>query len=247
MVKKAQVTIFTIIAILIVAVAFGYVLLQGDIKPVVTPDIKPVYSYVGNCIDKTANDAVYYIGQTGGYFIVPEKSLDIHMAYYYDQGKNYTPSKKRIENELALYFDTMLFFCTKNFIDYPDFEIEQGEPLTRVEIEPGKVIFDVDYPIVISKNNRNHYYKRFHTEVPVRLYGIHEVAENITKLQMKAPYICVSCLHEIASDNKLFIKMYDYTQEDLIFEIIDNQTRINGEDFRFYFANKYEIGEWIIE
>jgi hypothetical protein len=69
------------------------------------------------------------------------------------------------------------------------------------------------------------------------------MAYNMMIEQMKNEDICLSCINDLAVDRDLFMDMRDYgiNKEDVIFTIIDRNSKINNEDYRFYFANKYKI------
>ena len=51
-------------------------------------NIKPIYSFVQECIKDTGEDAIERIGETGGYYLSPEKSLENGIAYYLYNEKN---------------------------------------------------------------------------------------------------------------------------------------------------------------
>lgn len=96
--KKAQLTIFVILGIIIVAGIAAYFILKnygigvegGEIS---SYDIKPVNNFVTECVKKTGEDAIYQIGKTGGYVFPPEPRMtfdensDEGIAFYlYDKG-----------------------------------------------------------------------------------------------------------------------------------------------------------------
>jgi hypothetical protein len=243
--KRSQITVFIILAILIVVligVFFSYRMnLLNLNSDVVNPDIAPIHSFVVSCIKQAGEDGIYNIGQTGGYFNSPNLSTDNQISYYLYGNDNLMPSKEKIENELSEYMNNMLFFCTKNFIDFPDFNVKQGEIKTKTTIEDNKVIFNVNYPLSIKKNDKSYLFNQFKDiEIPVRLGVIYGVNQLIMEDQMKNKKdVCASCLNQWANEKDLYIDMYDY-KKSLVFVITDTNSRINEKEFTFYFANKYE-------
>lgn len=243
--KSAQISVFIIVAILIVAVVALYFLIQENFgigNEKVSPIVKPLYSSIQECIKKTAENDVYYIGQTGGYFTAPNISTDTGIAYYYNKGDNLLPSKKDIEKEMQDYMNYMLPFCTKNFSDYPDFNVKADAVKSKANIGEGKVVFNIIYPITITKANNNYFFKNFpNTEIPIRLDRIYQLAYNITQDTLKNKNnICISCMNAEASDLDLFIEMNDHTDnETVIFLIRDAKSTLFDADYRFIFANKY--------
>lgn len=243
--KKGQVTVFVIIAIIIVISLMIYFSVKSGIfKTIVDPEIRPVYSFVDNCLAKTSEDAIYHIGQYGGYFIVPNKSTESKIPYYFDKGRNLLLSKAQIEKELSKYMDSMMFFCVKNFADFPDFQIKQGEIKTETKILHEKVVFNLDFPLTISKGESSFFIKNFNIEVNSRLDSIYEVASGIIEEQMKEEKnICINCIGDLAFENKIFVSMNEdpFDANTIIFTLIDDQEKINEEEYVFYFANRYEL------
>lgn len=241
--KSAQVTIFIIIAIVIVAAILIFILIRnnGILKSNISPEIKPIYISVENCIKDTAENAVYYVGQTGGYFISPEQSTEFGIAYYYDKGKNLTPTKEIIEKELGDYVDYMLFFCTKNFIDYPDFSVKQGKIKTSAKIKSDRITFEVNYPLSISKSGKTYSFSNFaETSINARLDKIYSIAKNITDDTIKnKENVCISCIYKLAKDLDLYVEINDLDSETTVFTVRDINSEILQMDYRFNFANRY--------
>ncbi len=244
--EKGQVTIFIIIAIVIIALIAVFLLAKENVldfgKEKIAPEVKPIYSFVEECVKTTGENAVYYIGQTGGYFVIPNSSTDFGIAYYYDKGNNYMPSKEKIEEELGSYVDFMLFFCVKEFEDFGDFQVEQNEVKTKAKISEGKVIFNVEYPLKVSKGDKTYNFKKFQGETLVRLEQVYALAYNITQEQMKTKNnICISCIYELAREKELFVEMNEHPDnQTIVFTIRDEKSEILKGDYRFNFANKYE-------
>jgi len=238
---KSQVSVFVIIAVVIILGIGIFYFLKSDLnKKRIDPVVTPLYNFVDSCIKKTSEDSVYFIGQTGGYFITPNLSTENNIAYYFYNEENLIPTKEKIEEELSNYLDNMLFFCTKNFEDFRDFNVTQGKIKSKTKIEKDYVLFDVDYPLNIEKNGKTYLFEKFETKVPVRLGVIYDVAKQIMEEQMNDKKgICVNCLSEIAEKNDVFIYMYDYKKNEILFVIADEKSKSRGDEFDFYFVNKY--------
>ena len=243
--KRGQVSVFIIVAILIVALIVVFFIFKNQIlngtDENISPDVKPIHDFVSQCISKVGEEGVYYIGQTGGYFYSPNISTEYGIAYYYYSGNNYMPSKVTIQNELSNYTNYMMPFCTGDFSDYKDFNINQGKIKTTTKIESGKVVYDVEYPITITRNGKTYFFKKFSSiEVPVRLELIIDLATNITQRQMlDKDEVCISCIYDWATNDDLYVEMNKYNDGEKIFTIRDDKSEISGKDYRFNFANKY--------
>ena len=232
--KKAQLTIFIIISLaLVIVISLVFFLNQNNKN--YSEGIEPVFSFVQGCIDKTADDAVYNIGKTGGYNLTPNLSTNSKIAYYFYNNRDYMPSKSTIEKELSNYFKDNLFLCINNFTDFTDLDIEPGALSSLTEIRDKEVVFNIKYPLLVKKDNKNYILDNFESNIPIRLGIIYNVAQEMILEKKENKDICLSCLGEIADKNDIYIEIMDY-HGDTVFTLIDNQTQINSGDFRFNLA-----------
>ena len=240
--KRGQVTIFIIVAIAIVAIIMIFFIFNKYKPETVDVEIEPIQLFVVSCIKTTGAEAISLVGEKGGYILSPENSIDNRIAIYYDEGRNLMPSKEKIESEIESYVNDLLFFCTKNFIDFPDFEIEQGEISSEVLVGDNEVVLNVRYPLSISKGESTHSLKDFKDiKIPVRLGIIYDSVLNITQQQINDNgQICLTCIDDLANEKDLYVEMNDYDSMTIIFSIRDENSKINNEDFVFNFANKYK-------
>src|SRR3989344_3704129 len=130
--KRGQLTIFIIVAIFIIGIVLIYFAFQqGLIQQPLNPDAERVYNFVQTCIEEKSIETIYQVGENGGYFFPPNLSTDSGVLYYYLEGENLMPSKEQVEDEISFFLEQKLFFCTRNFVDFPDLEINQGEIKTQ--------------------------------------------------------------------------------------------------------------------
>src|SRR3989344_3752537 len=179
--KRAQVTIFIILAIAIITgiLIFFFAKQETAKKQEIPPEIQPIYSFIEECIKQTGKEAVYSISEHGGYYF----SLEI--PYYYIDGKTYIPTKEEIGNEIANGIDFELPFCTNNFTNFPDYNIKEGEIETNVNILDNSVLINVNYPIEITKGEKTSQLSQFEEiEIPIRLGIIYNAANEITQNQL---------------------------------------------------------------
>ncbi len=240
---KSQTTIFIILAIIIVAIIAIYFVFRSNLSgEKVEPEVEPIYSFIENCIQETGENAVYDIGQSGGYFIISEPSTNSGVAYYFDRGNNLMPSKERIEKEISDYVNNMIVFCINNFSDFSDFKLDMGQIESNVFIKPENVVINAKYPITITKGEKNYFFESFKDiEIKVRLNTIYKsVLEMINQQMENNNEICMNCIYGIAEKNNLYIEMLDYDDESIIFYIKDKNSKIKGENYVFRFANRYK-------
>ena len=107
--KSAQVTVFIVVAIIVV-VAFGiFYFTKGNIKSVSQePSVlssEGISSTIQNCVDITLLNGLIYIGEHGGYYALPSNSLNdelVQTAYYYVDGRSSVPSVDEMERQAEL-------------------------------------------------------------------------------------------------------------------------------------------------
>jgi len=243
--KLAQTTMFVIIAVCIIGFIVILLFIEKDsIKNIkeqeISPDVLPVYDFVQDCLKMTGEDSLVWIGNTGGYLIPSDNSLN-DSAYYFYNGESHMPSKESIENNISSYFDNFLSFCFRDFIDLPDFTIDYGSVKTKTRIENNSVFMDVNMPLTILKGDKKYYLKDFQTEIPVRLDVIYEVNRQLMDEQMKKKdAVCFSCLKRISEENNVTINMFDAGDNGILFVISDDLSKINDKNYLFYFVNKYD-------
>ena len=245
--KKGQASMFIFLGllVLILATLVFYLrseavqdLFQEQITKIegMPKQFEPVDLFVKDCIQKTSKDALTYIGKQGGY--LNPKYNEFNVAYYIYKNKIIIPNKETIEKEINSYVSDMLFFCTKGFIDFPEFEIFQGIIKTNTKIFDDKVIIDVVYPLKIIKDKSTFTLKDFkNNEFNARLGLIYNTSNQIVNEQINnLTAICLSCINKLAVNN-IVIDVNDYnTYRE--YAIKDEKSKINGEPYEFRFLTE---------
>lgn len=254
--KKGQITLFIILGtVLVASFTLVFYLFQKD-TDIEESEIQqtqsfglitsPISSYVESCIKSVGEDAISWIGNHGGYFEVPAYRPDDYKgtAYYFYVDKDIMPPKEKVEQELSKYMDSELFFCVKNFVSFEEmgFEIEQGEIDTTTMIRPNNVLFNVNFPIKISREQDTKQLVSFHSLINnVRLSTIYDVSKSIISEQMKNyDSVCLSCIIDLSIENDLHIDISRLDNSSLLFTLIDYNTVIDDMPYEYRFANKYE-------
>ena len=252
--KRGQVTIFIIIALIIVAVAittiyFTKINSQGlftdkyFLQEAIKPKLNNMQSAILNCLDQTSLDALTVIGIQGGYYNQPEKAFDLGWAflpYYYNQGEFAKPTNQEIESELESYINNNLQYCLDE-IDKTEFTLTHKTPKTETEIEKSQVKFKINTPITIEKESHTLTFqtKKHPVTKQSPLYEILEVAEFITESHKEDPeMICISCVADMAEERELYVDMLDFN-DDTTTLIVISENKTSEEPYVFEFLNRY--------
>jgi hypothetical protein len=240
--NKAQITIFIIIALLVIFIIFGFIYIKNnffnrDIR--IDPDILPIYNSITKCVQNTGLDAIDYTSRRGGFYRAPLKKLDNDIAYYLYEDYNYMPEKEEIERQISYYIDDKLNNCLNSFKDFNEYEIIAGAVKSTTKISQGKVIFNINLPLTIKKN-KTYTLENFEAEVPVRLDIIYDSLVFIMDDQMKdQETMCVTCFSYLSKEYGLDIETINYNQDSAIIVIKDEKSKLNNGSLVFSFANKY--------
>jgi hypothetical protein len=239
--KHGQITIFIIIAIVIV-VLIGIILIIFNNNPNSNNNSNDEgYILINDCLKQTGEQALNYIGNSGGYYYVPDKSTDYGTPYYFYLGENLIPLKEKIENETSRFIDDRGNLC--GFFDNSQFSvISRGNVSTKTKIYDDRIVMDIKYPITVEKSNRKISYENFNIEIPGRVGILYKSANDYINGQVENPGgICISCINDIANKYDVKFITYNYDNETVIFSIVDEKTKINNQSFYVYsFAVKYD-------
>jgi hypothetical protein len=252
--KKGQVTIFIIIALVLVA-GIGIALYMSQFKGEavvdkeffaradIKPEVDSIYDSVLGCLEDNAMKALERIGFQGGYNGQPERSFNMgwtYIPYYYDRGEYLMPEKQFIEEELSAYINDNAIHCI-NSLNFENFIITAEPHRTQTTIMSKEVRFDIDMTISIEREGKKILFDT--KESPIikqsALDDIYEVAGYITDSHKQdAELVCISCIAEMAEEKDLYVDMLNFGEDSVLVLISENYT---AEDkYIFEFLNRYE-------
>ena len=180
--RKGQITIFVIIAILIVAgiALFFYVKNKNSsLTPSIPTEIQPVYDYVNDCIQQTGYTAVYIVGQLGGYCNLDDYLTEKN-TYYLKDNVPLFPSKEVIEANIASCMESEVELCVRQ-INLTGFLIKSKNPNINILLEDSKVVINAEYPLVVEKEGYSYELHEFRgIDLNTHLLRLYHIALNIT-------------------------------------------------------------------
>ena len=238
--KRGQITIFIIIAIVIIASVGLYFAFRDKLNVgAYSPEVNRVKLFVEECLEDGGKEAVYEVSGNGGYRFKPDLSNNFGYPYYYINQKSYLPSKDFIEKELSSYLVGYLGNCVRDFENFPDMEIYKGEARIRTSINQEDVVFNIKYPLTITKANKTSRIEEWSdVKIYARLGIIYNSISQFMQEQEQDENLCLDCLMDIIESNDLYVEMQE--QEDsIVFTFKDENTIINKNYLEFKFANKY--------
>jgi len=235
--KRGQVTIFIIIAIiLIVAVSLYFIFKDKSSVENIPIEVEPVYTNLISCLEETTEEGIEYLALHGGYYEVP-KSISIayfteDIPYYYLNSREYVPSVERIEGELEDYIHNYLSNCL-DFYSFEEqgYEIREGDLLVSVNIKEDKIKVKLDYPLTITKGKSTKRLREFEIEVDSNVEKLLETSQEIVSSYSEKPgFVCVTCLEEISEAQDVEITSAPFSndyEEAIFFLITSHENELN--------------------
>lgn len=251
--KRAQVAVFIVLGIIVIAAIAFALYLRGQVaKPaavpaeVAPPDIAPVQKFVEECAQKTAKDAVVYTGLRGG--VAPVYSdkyiffIGIPVQYHFVNATMIPVTENITQNTLQYYMDSSLKSCTNNFEDFQGrgYNISEGNVTSKAIIGNSQVIFDISYPLDITVAGKQQKLSKFTANVQVNLPKMIGAVNQYLQSQNENPSAFrTGTLMDIASANNLQFEVFNRGQGNVVISMIDNSTQINNNPFILAFAVNY--------
>lgn len=198
--KKGQVTVFIIIAILIVAGIVAYFLIKDRVGLGSVPrEVMPIYEYFLSCISDETKVAASIMGSQAGYLELPEFErgseympfssqlgfLGAAVPYwYYVSGngiaKEQVPSKEKMEQQLEEYLKERIMECDFSQFEQQGFEVGvEEEPKVDVEIKEREIKVGVEMPLVMSFDEITARQTSHEVEASSRLGKFYDIARKI--------------------------------------------------------------------
>ncbi len=218
--KRGQVTLFIIIAIILVAgIAVFFMIREGIIFRGLPANIEPAYNAFLVCLEEDIEVGISILESQGGYIELPDfEPGSSHMPFssqlnflgnpipywYYVSGngieKEQVVSKKEMEEQMRNFIEERARNC--NLESYYDegFEIEFGEPRADVNIRDNAVDVKVDMRMNIQKGEDHAAISNHKVSVKSKLGALYDSAKEIYSKEQKDLF-----LEEYAVD---FLRLY---------------------------------------
>ncbi len=252
--KRAQITAFVIIAIVIIAVIsiviyFNKTQSKTKLESVfskleIKTEASKVQYSILECLEETSKDSLAVIGIQGGYYNKPEKSFDLGWAfipYYYYEGVFSMPTIEKIEQELSSYINDNIKTCIEN-LQYDEFNIIYSISETKSLIGEKDVSFETDLTMNFKKSDLSSEFElnKYPVKFESALSDILEVASYITESHKEDPDMCISCVLDMAEERNLYVYMIDFGDETTTLIVI-SENYTSSDPYVFEFLNKYSV------
>ncbi|MEK6890556.1 MAG: hypothetical protein AABX03_00290 [Nanoarchaeota archaeon] len=209
--KKAQVTIFIIIAIVIVVGVVTVFIFRDSLFPKQTSgDFEEVYSSFADCEKQATLNALNIAGLQGGYIDTSKLEFQPGNEYapfssqldflgnpvpywYYISGngvvREQVPSKTKIQNEIENYLDEELRNCDFTGFMEQGFVINNSKPVSSVKIFDDIVEVNVKMDLFVSKGESNAVKRDHNVQVESKFGKFYGLALDIYNKEKKEAFL----------------------------------------------------------
>lgn len=207
--KRGQVTIFIIIAVVIVAATVAYFVFRGGITNENVPaSLQPAYTSFLACLSQDTQTGISVLESQGGYIYLPEfepgskfmpfssqlNFLGNPIPYWYyvsgsNVAKEQVPSKSDMEDQLGKYISEKINGCSlKSYYDQ-GFEISWTDPKAQVTISANKVDVQMKAELTISHGEDSAVIGTNNIEVESQIGGLYDSAREVYNQEQKNMFL----------------------------------------------------------
>ena len=249
--RKAQITIFIIIGIVLLFTSATIIYIKNQITVQniqVRKDIsnlplesQAVTLFVEQCLKETAVSGAYISAFQGGYINPPENRISTEYSdipFYQYEGRNIMPSVNVIEYELSYYVAASLPDCINDFenILNPGITITAENISVETKLAETDINFKAKYPITIVEEGKEQKIFDFYITIPIRLLKTYEISQKIIEKEIENQK---NLDLEFLMNLGMQVTIIPYDENEVIYSIYDNKSDILDEkSFVFLFASK---------
>jgi len=227
--KRGQVTVFIIIAVIVVAIVVGVVYFSSTGKSfgIGKTDTGPVNSFIQSCLDETLKEATEYVALQGGYYNEPVVSkfyIFHNIPYYWLEGQSQVPEISTIEQEISEYMEDNMDYCLNDFqiFENTNYKIETFDiEISSLEILDNSVEAKINLPTTISMDEKVVEYKKFDSTISSDLKKVYDLSKKIIEEQKKTPNeMPLGFISLLANDNGFTFETMNLEDDDVVYSLI---------------------------
>jgi hypothetical protein len=254
--RKAQVTLFIILGLLVV-LFFGVYYYQAVYVDVSeqTKSQEVVQEYVETCLRDIGEQAVQYVARKGGYYQPSEYNvryvyegfpLAFDIPYYLYETQNTMPSLEYFADSMNTYIEVMMPYCLENISNATakQVNIEYSNMKVSTTIGENSVEISMNLPVIIQQQNSQERVESYATSFESSLYKLYLTAEEInTKQKESGDTVCLSCLLEYEK-NGIGIALNDFVGDDnlyVLFVKLTEKDSISDTPLILLFAQRFVV------
>jgi hypothetical protein len=207
--NKGQVTIFIIIAIIIIALVALFFIFRDELIPGrLDSDMSKIHNTLLSCLEEDLETGVYLLETQGGYIYLPDfeagsnympfssqlNFLGNYIPYwYYVSGngvqKEQVPSKTEMEKELEKFINEKVKYCVFDSYYEEGYEINIKEPAADITIEDERVFLNLKMNFYITKGEESSFVSNHKVVFESELGNLYNSALEVYKEEQKTLFL----------------------------------------------------------
>jgi hypothetical protein len=246
--KRGQVTIFIIIAIVIVAAITAVIFIQRT-QQGLSSEIQIIKNYLDYCFEDKAKQTILDMGKQGFYYELPIASIDFldeKTAYYFKDEQDLVPTITTIEQELSSGMDKKMLPCLALSEFRQEYDITWSNCISTAKVKQESIEFSINCDIAITKGITTSKLEEFKTNIDCNAKKLINASNFIIEqyaldYEHEPGFICLSCLGDIAEANNVEITVVPITKE--VFEpehawflVTDKEKQIDDQNLTLRFV-----------
>jgi hypothetical protein len=263
--KRGQVTIFILIAIIMLAVSAGiFFIMQNFTTQSIGDEIgktvssEPIKLFIEECLKSSVVDATKEVLSNGGYTkdtIHQMTSSDnllefandnemFSVPYYFQEDNSQIVSMNKIETETAKESTILFNDCINEFTVFENEgqEIQVGDATIQVKFVNDLTTANLNYPLTIIEREKEMSISEFSVTIPFNFEDKHSLISQFLSLQEEDPnFFLVSELSELAYENNLGLEFDQLNEDgsDILVSLSSNDV-LSDEPIVYNFALNYD-------
>ena len=242
MAKRAQITLFIILGMLLLSSAALFYLLKEklpveEITVAEAPlNIKPVSVYLQECFDEVAKDGLLLLSAEGGNFILEVKldRVNIPIRNYMEENKNTMPTIQELEEDFSNYMINIISGCLLNISE--QYRIKTSPPKVKTTFSD-KAYIKIYYPIKLIKGDEISEINTFNLDYNINLKLLHDIASEIVENTIEEPdWIDYMQLGKYPVE----INIHPYSSHYFIYTLVDHNSSLDYEPYSLTFGVPYK-------
>jgi len=237
--KRGQVTIFIILAVVILVAIVLVSYYFKDIQSVVNSkdlslpqDILKIKEMRDNCIETNGALSLYLLGLQGGYYSIPENGLkleDLEIATLVDEGENKLLNLDEISDEYSMVLKSQLDTC----INYPqDVKVVEDSYNTKISFDSNTKV-SVDYKLRVIKGDKEYNLdKDLYYTYPIRFREIHSFVESLVDYEIDHPN---TFDFSYFAESGMEVNVYN-APDVAVYLVTDYESEVDDLDYLFVFG-----------
>lgn len=205
-------------------------------QPPVSFDRESIQDYLETCLETVGEQGLVKIGRQGGVALLDQYHAGEAFGIEYSllNGADRAPSKEKLEGQLSFYVREDLDSCLDDFEAFKaqGWQVSEGALAIDTAINRNDVTLTANLPLRVSQNQQQLSIDQFSVTLPVRLDLIQQTVQAVVEFTQSNPdAVDMSRLNASTLNATVFPH-----EQALIYVFMDEQSRIDGEPYRFYTA-----------